>query len=221
SIATISEAGLVVGVGVGNSTITAVKDGVMSNDGRLTIAVEDANFYLNVTPKNTFIPFIGGKQQFKAELVYSDGRIEDVTSSVIWKSSSTDVAVIDKTGLATSISLLENATRIQAILKSNTSIWAETLLHVSKSRPISISINIVDGTQVLNVGEQQKYILIGIFDIAGGRFFDLSYSAKWRSSDTSVIKMIGPVAHAVGSGKATITVRYQDERENILELTVR
>ncbi|WP_196588558.1 Ig-like domain-containing protein, partial [Aliivibrio fischeri] len=221
SIATISVVGLAVGVGVGNSTISAVKDGVVSNDGMLTIVVEDISFHLNVTPKNTFIPFVGGRQKFKAELVYNDGRIEDVTSSVIWQSSATDVAVIDQAGIATSVSLLENATRIQAILKSNTNIWAETLLHVSKSRPISISINIVDGTQVLNVGEQQKYILIGIFDIVGGRFFDLSYSAEWISSDTSVIQMIGPVARAIGSGKATITVRYQDERENTLQLTVR
>ncbi|MUK43680.1 hypothetical protein GNP61_19215, partial [Aliivibrio fischeri] len=77
SIATISEAGLVVGVGVGNSTITAVKDGVMSNDGRLTVTAA-ALESIQITPAVVSLAK-GNSQQYTAMGFYSDETSRELT----------------------------------------------------------------------------------------------------------------------------------------------
>lgn len=55
---------------------------------------------LTVTPSALTAP-IGGTQQFTATGFFSDGTTQDLTSSVIWNSSSPAVAVITSGGLAT------------------------------------------------------------------------------------------------------------------------
>ena len=55
---------------------------------------------ITITP-NTLSAAIGATQQFKATGYFSDGSTQDMTNSVIWNSSSTNVAVISSNGLAT------------------------------------------------------------------------------------------------------------------------
>lgn len=47
---------------------------------------------------------LGATEQFKAELAYSNGTIQDVTGSVQWSSSNAAVAHVNSTGLVTPVS---------------------------------------------------------------------------------------------------------------------
>lgn len=57
---------------------------------------------LSVTPKNPSV-VQGGTQQFTATATLSDGTTQDVTPSVIWTSSDTQVATIDSSGAASAL----------------------------------------------------------------------------------------------------------------------
>ena len=57
---------------------------------------------INITPVNPSIA-VGATQQFTATGTYSDGSTQDLTSSVIWSSSSTPVATVATSGLATAV----------------------------------------------------------------------------------------------------------------------
>ncbi|WP_167753510.1 Ig-like domain-containing protein [Aliivibrio fischeri] len=220
SIAIISEVGVAVGVDVGSSTITAVKDGILSNDGRLTVIAisEPVNYFVSVKPKHSVI-FVGGEQQFEAELVYDDGSREILPNSrVMWNSSAFNIATITNTGRAKGI--VDGGTRIQATLVDNVNVWGETTLSVINVQSLfAYTINVTGGV-VLNYGDRLGLTVTGLYSLSNGGFVDLTYTSIWTSSDHNVIRMEGPVAYAVGFGSATITATYEG-RVSSVELTVR
>ncbi|NRB70178.1 MAG: Ig-like domain-containing protein [Vibrio sp.] len=100
SIVNISR-GRMTGVGVGTTTVTAVKDGFTSNAS----AVEVTNAViteLTLTP-----PAVGlmpnGTQQMKATARYSDGTVNDVTRSVKWSAPGGNTMSFTASGLATGL----------------------------------------------------------------------------------------------------------------------
>uniref|UniRef100_UPI000AA0FE27 Ig-like domain-containing protein n=1 Tax=Aliivibrio fischeri TaxID=668 RepID=UPI000AA0FE27 len=220
SIAIISEVGVAIGVDVGSSTITAVKDGILSNDGRLTVIAisEPVNYFVSVKPKHSVI-FVGGEQQFEAELVYDDGSREILPNSrVMWNSSAFNIATITNTGRAKGI--VDGGTRIQATLVDNVNVWGETTLSVINVQSLfAYTINVTGGV-VLNYGDRLGLTVTGLYSLSNGGFVDLTYTSIWTSSDHNVIRMEGPVAYAVGFGSATITATYEG-RVSSVELTVR
>ena len=58
---------------------------------------------IEVFPKDPTVARIGGKQQFAVIATYTDGVVRDVTAEAFIESSSTDVAVVDKNSLLTSL----------------------------------------------------------------------------------------------------------------------
>ncbi|MUK30821.1 hypothetical protein GNP44_12150 [Aliivibrio fischeri] len=209
SIATISEAGVAVGVGVGSSTINAVKDGIISNDGRLTVIgiSEPVNYFVNVKPKNTVI-FVGSAQQFEAELIYDDGSKETLSNDrVIWNSSAFNIVTITNTGRANGI--VNGGTQIKATLIDNVNVWGETTLSVINVQSLFAYTMNVSGSNILNIGDKAGLTVNGLYSLSNSGFVDLTYSSIWTSSDPSVIRMEGPIMYAVGSGTATITASYE------------
>ncbi|WP_063646316.1 Ig-like domain-containing protein [Aliivibrio fischeri] len=209
SIATISEAGVAVGVDVGSSTINAVKDGIISNDGRLAVIgiSEPVNYFVNVKPKNTAI-FVGSAQQFEAELIYDDGSKETLSNDrVIWNSSAVNIAMITNLGRAKGI--VDGGTRIKATLVDNVNVWGETTLSVINVQSLfSYTMNVF-GSNTLNIGDKSGLTVNGLYSLSNGGFVDLTYSSVWTSSNPSVIRMEGPIMHAVSSGSVTITATYE------------
>lgn len=95
--ATVTSAGLLSGVEVGNTTLTVTKDGITSNtvDVDVSAAVITA---IQVTPSPVYL----GKsqnQQLDANSIYSDGSNGDVTSTV----TDTRIATVTSAGLLSKV----------------------------------------------------------------------------------------------------------------------
>jgi trimeric autotransporter adhesin len=103
SVATISNLpptmGEATGLEPGTATITALFGGQL---GTATLTVTSATATsLQVSPAATNLEH-GGFTRFTALAEFSDGTTRDVTSSVTWTSSNASVAVVTRTGVATS-----------------------------------------------------------------------------------------------------------------------
>ena len=102
SIATINSSGLATGIKVGTVTIKGSCD-CYHNSTNLTVSTTAVTLTsIAVTPTNTTVT-VGSTQQFTATGTYSDGTTSTNTSSVTWRSSSTQIATINSSGLATGV----------------------------------------------------------------------------------------------------------------------
>jgi hypothetical protein len=80
---------------------------------------------ITITPDGQHIT-IGGNLQFNATGIYADSSTQDLTSSVQWTSSVTEVASIDSTGLVTAL-----AAGITTIKATSGSVFGSVMLEVS------------------------------------------------------------------------------------------
>ncbi|HEY0703080.1 MAG TPA: Ig-like domain-containing protein [Candidatus Acidoferrales bacterium] len=102
TLATVSSTGLVTAVKTGMPSITAQFGAAMKS---VTVNVTGANLVsLAVSPQNPTAPR-GTAEQFAATGSYSDGSMKDITASVTWTSTTTNVATIDSNGLASARSV--------------------------------------------------------------------------------------------------------------------
>lgn len=112
-IATINTTGLVTGVGLGSTTITASAQGI---SGQTSLSVTLANLVsISVSPLTASISSTGaGTQQFHATGTFGDGTSHDITTQVDWASSNTNAATISNAsgtqGLATAAALTAQQT---------------------------------------------------------------------------------------------------------------
>lgn len=104
-IATVNGSGVVTGVAAGTTEIRAARDGVT---GTLNVLVSTAP----VVPVLSFITItgttplrVGESAQWTATAVYSDGSMQNVTSTAQWSSSAGAVANVSGTGLVTAVSI--------------------------------------------------------------------------------------------------------------------
>ncbi len=117
SVAAISNAtnfnGLATSLSTGSTGTTTITATLGSISHSTTLAVTAPTLVsIEVTPQNPTITSTSTltTQQFTATGNYSDSSSQDITSSVIWASSATDVAVINASGLATAVSTATTAT---------------------------------------------------------------------------------------------------------------
>jgi uncharacterized protein YjdB len=102
NVATISIGGLATGVALGTTNITAKSGSVISPASVLTVSNKTLSS-ISVTPSSQTLN-VPNTQQYKAEATYSDGSMNDITTSVTWTSSNTGVATITSPGgLATAV----------------------------------------------------------------------------------------------------------------------
>lgn len=95
TVATISNTansnGLATAVATGSTTITATLSGV---SGNTTLAVSNVTLLsIDVTPKDWSVA-VGSTLQFTATGKFSNNTTQDLTKSVTWSSSNTDIATI-------------------------------------------------------------------------------------------------------------------------------
>src|SRR5712692_5545095 len=191
--ASIDANGLATAVAAGSTTISATLGSVTQSTTLTVTAPTIAS--ISVTPVGLTLG-IGINQQYTVTATYSDGSTQDLVSGVTWGSSSTSVASINNSGIATTIAA--GSTTITATVGSLTD---SATLTVVPANLISISIS--PATASIAVGTTLQFTAVGSFDDGSTQ---LLTSVTWSSSapNASTVNSSG-LATAVGTGTTTIS----------------
>ena len=154
---------------------------------------------IQVTPTN---PRIANRtsRQFTATGIYSDYTTLDLTLSVAWSSSATNIATINSSGRATASN--PGQTTIKATFGA---VSGSTTLTVTNATLTSLDIAPIDPS--IAKGTTQQFTATGHF--SDGTIQDLTTSVTWDSSDPSkaTIDPSGK-ASALAIGQTTITATF-------------
>ncbi len=159
---------------------------------------------ISVAPTTASIATIGGTTQFTATGTYVRGghpsTTQNITSSVTWASSSTDVATVNSSGVATAVA--NGTTSITATMTSSTgAVVGSASLTVTTggsggARELT-AITVTPGAQTLSaIGEIAQFIAIGTYSSAPTTQ-DITTQVTWVSSAPGI-------ATISSSGLATV-----------------
>jgi uncharacterized protein YjdB len=191
--ATIDVNGLLTGVAAGSTTISATL-GSVTKSTTITVTVPTIAS-ISVTPVGLTLG-IGINQQYTATATYSDGSTQDLVSGVTWSSSSTSVATINTSGLATTIAA--GTTTITATVGSLSDTSTLTIVPAHLT-----SIDVSPATPSIAVGTTQQFTAVGNFDDGSTQLLP---SVTWSSSPITISTIdASGLATAVGTGTTTIS----------------
>lgn len=177
--------GLVTAVEVGTAVITAT-DEATGTSASFSLFVTNASLKsLAITPSEASIAR-GTQQQFDAIGTFSDGSQQDLTSQVVWNSSSPEVASVSKLGLADGV-----GTGTVTISASLGVISAAANLTVTDATLESIAVSV--SSPALAKGTTGAVTATGTF--SDGSTQDITAQVTWSSSDPTV----ADVSNAVGN----------------------
>src|SRR5207302_1825337 len=194
SVATVNNSALLTTVRACTTTITASSGGVT---GSACLTVSAATLVsIAVIPANSSMA-VGTTKQFTATGTYSDTSAQDITSSVLWSSSSAATATINNQGAATSV-----ATGTTTITAALGSVSGSTQLTVSIAHLTLITIS--PANPRIAKGTSLKFTATGTFS-DGSTATNLS-GLSWKSSKPNIasIRSSG-LAHGKKSGAVTIS----------------
>ena len=203
NVLTISPTGLASAVGIGTTKAEAVSGSIASASFTITAAVPPTLSSIAVTPLNASIPQ-GMTQQLKATGIYSDSSRQDLTTTVTWISSATNVLTISPTGLASAVGI--GTTKVEAV---SGSITASTSFTITAAVPPTLSsIAVTPLNASIPQGMTQQLKATGIYSDSSRQ--DLTTTVTWISSATSVLT-ISPtgLASAVGIGATKVEAGLQ------------
>jgi trimeric autotransporter adhesin len=206
--ATVGPAGVATGVSAGNPTITATLEGIQ---GSASLTVSSATLESILVSPATAVFAPAATQQYTAQGTYSDGSKQNITSTVTWTSSDSNVAMISPTGLVTGD--LEGMAFITAKTTSITSPPAAVV--VEGSSLTSVTVTPATGRVAEKTGTQ--FYAIGTF--ADGSTEDLTSSAQWSATPGTVATVSSSIptkglAMGVAPGTATITALFAGDSGN-------
>ena len=198
TVATVSTtaptSGLAKAVASGNATIAVTSGGVSGSTTLMVTSVSAVSVV--VSPTNVSLP-LGLTQQFTAKATFSDGTTQDVTGTATWNSSSTSIASITTSGLATARNV--GNTNISA---SFGGVSNSTPLAVNAANLNSISIQPANGS--IAQGTRIQMTAIGTFNDGGTR--DITHSASWSVSDPSAVNIGAGNGFVVGLAPGSVTI---------------
>jgi hypothetical protein len=167
----------------GTATVSGCA-GSICGSTTLTVA-PPALVSIAITPPNSTPP-AGTSVQFDAVGTYSDGSMQDLTSSAAWSSSAPGVATISPAGLATAL-VIGNST----ITATSGSIQGTASLTVIS--PVLTSIAITPVNSSIAGGGAQQFTATGIY--SDGSTQNLTTTVTWSSS--------APGVATIGSGSGS------------------
>ena len=100
AVATVTNTGLVTGLGRGTATLTG---GFESISASVTLTVGPPNLVSITVVPNAASLSVGATQQLSATSIYTDGSTQNVTASSTWASSNPNVIGVSSAGLATAM----------------------------------------------------------------------------------------------------------------------
>ena len=195
---TVGTRGLATSHAVGTTTISASSNGV---SGQTTLTVTAAVITLiEVTPASPSLPK-GTSQAMTATATYSDSTNADVTTSVAWSSSDTNVASVSPAGSVGAVNVgtgTITAAKDGVIGSTTVQVTAATLTSIGVA-PVSASIPL---------GTTQQFTATGGY--TDGTTQNLTGAVHWSSSDgaTATISNAAEsagLATSVGVGGVTVT----------------
>ncbi|MCL1123460.1 Ig-like domain-containing protein [Shewanella surugensis] len=201
------------GPNTGDTTITAVyNQGAISLNDEATLTVTGAlALSLLVTPQDKTIAE-EQYQQYVATMTDSDGHKNDVTKDVDWSSKYTNIATIDRYGIAHAGGPDTGNTTIKATYNQGlTLLTDDASLNVVAAQTESISIAPLN--PLLYLGTNKQYT--ATLHYADGRTSDVTSdpATTWFSKDTDYVTISNAVdtkglATGVKEGKTEIKVTY-------------
>jgi hypothetical protein len=210
AVATVSNGvdgpGIASSLAIGTTTIAAELAGI---SGSTTLSVSSATLAsIDVTPSHPSAA-LGTTQAFVATGTYTDNSTQDVTSDVVWTTSSAAVATVsnavDSHGLATTVAV--GSTTITATLAGQS---GSTTFTVSAADLVAIAVS--PDFASLAQGTSQAFTALGL--LSDGTRQDLTDQVTWSSSNDA----LATVSNADGSrglvlgvqvGSVTISVGFQ------------
>ncbi|WP_076586668.1 Ig-like domain-containing protein [Vibrio ostreicida] len=177
SIATVELTGRLTGSGLGNTQVTATMDGIVSNtvDAEITSAIISA---IQVTPAS-FSVAKGQLQPLTAMATYSDKTVSDISDSVAWSSSDSDIAAVTLTGLLTGLEI--GTSEIMATMGNITS----NRIRVTVTGAVITDIQVTPATVVVAKGQTQPLVAIATYSDRSAS--DVTDSVSWIADDTGII----------------------------------
>ncbi|MGC1903298.1 MAG: Ig-like domain-containing protein [Candidatus Acidiferrum sp.] len=193
NVLTVNSTGLGTAVAAGTATVTATSGTIK---GTASVTVTNATLVsLTIAPTNSTMP-IDATKQFTATGTFSDNSTQDMTQLVLWKSSKPSVAIINASGLVSSV-----ATGTTTIQASSGSVVQSTTLTVSTVGLASITITPANPT--INKGTLLKLTATATYSDGSTA---TPTSVSWKSSKPQFanVRSTG-IVHAKKAGTATIS----------------
>ncbi len=126
----------------------------------------------------------GLTQAFKAEVVFSDGSTQDVTtdSSLTWTSSDEVIATIDTSGLAIGVTATASPTTIKAHISDSLNSTAE----LTVTDAVITSLEVSPDADTTTIGQTRPFNVKAIFSDGTGLDVTNDPSVNWSTSDPAV-----------------------------------
>ena len=210
TVATVSKAGIINAIKVGNVTIVAAYPG-SSASGSVKVVVNDGPLtQIRLSPATMQVP-TGSTQQFAATGIFADQVSLDIGSTVTWSSSDPTVASISTSGLASGLK-----TGVVTITATDpaTHVSGTALLGVTSAVLQTIAVTI--SPSPMPAGTTAQAVAVGTYTDGSSR--DISSSVIWSSSNALVatISTASGTEGKISSLKAgSITIQALDSASNI------
>jgi uncharacterized protein YjdB len=192
-VATVNANGLASAFSTGTAVISATFE-TQSTMASLTVTNAVLSS-MTLTPVDPSVAK-GISQQFTATGIYSDGISTDISSSVTWSSSDTQIATINASGLAHS--LVNGTAIISATFETQS---ATSMLTVTDATLSSIAITPIDPS--IAKGGSEQFTATGTY--SDDTIVDITALAIWSSANTDVAT-VNPTGLASGTNAGTAII---------------
>jgi hypothetical protein len=229
SVASVSASGMATAVSAGTATITATLPGSVSATATVTVTGSGGGTTgstlssLVIIPGTQSVASPAQTTQFIAIGTTSSGATEDLTGTVTWSSSSTQVATISTGGLATAVS--KGTTTVTAIAtNTDSSVVTGTATFTvtgGTAEPLT-ALTITPGAESLSAsGQTGQLVALGTSGTTGLQL-DVTKSAqlKWVSSIPTIASVTANgLAAGVSVGVSNVTAEWTNPDNSIVTAT--
>lgn len=196
------EPGEILGQGAGETIIQATWQGVK---GSTALTVENAALErIMLTPRQSDM-LLGASLDFTAIAVYSNGGVLDVSDTVTWSVSDSNVTHNGSGKVISNGSMPNSNPVVVSVLDPETGITAESNLKVHNSELTSIIVNPTEIT--LGIGEVQKIEVVGVYN--DGSTIEVSNGVEFIFDDSSVVSEFDGEITGLKEGDSGFTVQFE------------
>ncbi|MBV7436889.1 Ig-like domain-containing protein [Aeromonas sp. sif2416] len=157
---------------------------------------------LQITPPQGRIP-VALTQQYMAQAVLSDGKVQDVTAlgDVQWRSSDSAIATITSAGLATGVAPGLVTITASGVGANGAPVEAKAQLEVSSAQATGLQVTPAAARVAAGLNQQFTAIL----QLSDGTTLDVTRDLNWVSNDAGTATVAQGLASGVGAGMASLS----------------